>query len=177
MCKLHYPSTPVAPSRRCVGSSCNAQPHTVKISGLINHTPSSGGHLGILAELIKLPSQVLHDSKHHISPSGPYEKKQFTMEPDSKERKQRNCNTFLTTFVAVTFTVALLQGAGIVIFYTHFQNANTALEARVTVLEETILALNQKSSTDGGKPAHDNELRSSRNGQSSILSVLFHLCS
>lgn len=69
------------------------------------------------------------------------------MELDSKERKQRNCNTFLTTFVAVTFTVALLQGVGLVIFYTHFQSANAALEARVTVLEERILA---KSSSEGG---------------------------
>lgn len=57
------------------------------------------------------------------------------MELDRKERKQRNYNTFLTAFVAVTFTVALLEGVGLIISYAHFQNANT----RIAVLESQIL--------------------------------------
>ena len=64
------------------------------------------------------------------------------MELESKERKQRNYNTFLVAFVAVTFTVALLEGVGLIVFYAHFQNANTAiademqeLGARVSTLE------------------------------------------
>ena len=61
--------------------------------------------------------------------------KQVLMEFESKERKQRHYNTFLTAFVAVTFTVALLEGAGLIIFYTHFQAENAALETRIATLE------------------------------------------
>ena len=61
--------------------------------------------------------------------------KQDLMEFESKERKQRHYNTFLTAFVAVTFTVALLEGAGLIIFYTHFQAENAALETRIATLE------------------------------------------
>ena len=72
----------------------------------------------------------------------PYSTKQFTMEPNSKERKQRNCNTFLMVFVAVTFTLALLEGAGLVISYTS-----------IAVLESCVLGLRSGvptvPSTDG----------------------------
>lgn len=67
--------------------------------------------------------------------------KQVLMEFESKERKQRSYNTFLTVFVAVTFTVALLEGAGIVLFYSHFQGANIALEARIAAIEARELAV------------------------------------
>ena len=60
---------------------------------------------------------------------------------ESRDRKQRNYNTFLTAFVAVTFTVALLQGVGFVIFYAHFQTANIALEARIAAVEARELAV------------------------------------
>ena len=71
------------------------------------------------------------------------------MELDSKERKQKNCNTFLTAFVAVTFTVALLEGVGLIVFYSHFQSTNTALEARITGLEQKVLALGLDGTTSG----------------------------
>ena len=74
------------------------------------------------------------------------------METDSKERKQRNWNTFLTVFIAVTFTVALLEGVGLILFYSHFQSENTALENKILGLEERVLALGLDStSTEGGK--------------------------
>lgn len=75
------------------------------------------------------------------------------MELDSKERKQKNCNTFLTAFVAVTFTLALLEGVGLIIFYSHFQSTDTALEARISGLEQSILALGRDSATgtEGGE--------------------------
>ena len=79
-----------------------------------------------------------------------YSNKQFTMELESKDRKQRNYNTFLTVFVAVTFTVALLQGVGLVIFYSHFQAANNALEARITAFEAGEPAVPASSNT--GEP-------------------------
>ena len=72
---------------------------------------------------------------------GSLSKKQLRMEFESKDRKQRNYNTFLTAFVAVTFTLALLQGVGLVIFYSHFQVANTALEARIAAVEARELAV------------------------------------
>ena len=68
--------------------------------------------------------------------------KQVLMEFESKDRKQRHWNTFLTAFVAVTFTVALLEGAGLIIFYTHFQAENAALETRIATLETRELAPN-----------------------------------
>ena len=78
--------------------------------------------------------------------------KRFKMETDSKERKQRNWNTFLTVFIAVTFTVALLEGVGLILFYSHFQSENTALENKILGLEERVLALGLDStSTEGGK--------------------------
>ena len=66
--------------------------------------------------------------------------KQDLMEFESKERKQRHYNTFLTAFVAVTFTVALLEGAGLIIFYTHFQAETAGLETRIATLEARELA-------------------------------------
>ena len=81
------------------------------------------------------------------------------MELESKDRKQRNYNTFLTVFVAVTFTVALLQGVGLVIFYTHFQAANNALEARVAAVEARELAvasLEVPASSNTGEPPATN---------------------
>ena len=64
------------------------------------------------------------------------------MELDSKEQKQRNCNAFLTAFVAITFTVALLEGAGLIFSYAHFQNANT----RIAVLESQVLEVQARVS-------------------------------
>ena len=81
------------------------------------------------------------------------------MELESKDRKQRNYNTFLTVFVAVTFTVALLQGVGLVIFYSHFQAANNALEARIVAVEARELAVSglemPASSNTGESPAYN----------------------
>ena len=80
------------------------------------------------------------------------------MEQDSKERKQKNCNAFLTAFVAVTFTVALLEGVGLAIFYSHFQSTNTALEARISGLEHNLITLGLDSTTagtEGGEPIVD----------------------
>lgn len=80
------------------------------------------------------------------------------MEIESKERKQRNWNTFLTAFIAVTFTVALLEGVGLILFYSHFQSENTALETKILSLEERVLALGLDStSADGGKFGAGNE--------------------
>ena len=62
------------------------------------------------------------------------------MEIESKDRKQRNYNTFLTASTAVNFTVALLLGVGLVIFYAHFQATNIALEARIAAIEARELA-------------------------------------
>ena len=88
-----------------------------------------------------------------------YSNKQFTMELESKDRKQRNYNTFLTVFVAVTFTVALLQGVGLIFFYTHFQAANNALEARITAVEARELAVSglevPASGNKGESPAYN----------------------
>ena len=63
------------------------------------------------------------------------------MEFDSKEQKQRSYITFLTAFVAVTFTVALLEGAGLIVFYAHFQNANSAVETRIAAIEMRVLGV------------------------------------
>ena len=57
----------------------------------------------------------------------------------------------LMVFVAVAFTLALLEGAGLVISYVHFQNVNT----RMAVLESHVLGMQsgvstlEVSSTDG----------------------------
>ena len=67
-------------------------------------------------------------------------KKQLRMEIESKDRKQRNYNTFLTASTAVNFTVALLLGVGLVIFYAHFQATNNTLEARIAAIEARELA-------------------------------------
>lgn len=88
--------------------------------------------------------------------------KQVLMEFESKERKQRHYNTFLTAFVAVTFTVALLEGAGLIIFYTHFQGANVALEARIAAIEARELAvstveLRTAGNTGETPPTHVNQ--------------------
>ena len=73
----------------------------------------------------------------------PYSSKCFTMELDRKEQKQRNYyNTFLTAFVIVTFTLALLEGAGLIFSYAHFQNANT----RIAVLESQVLEVQARVS-------------------------------
>ena len=72
---------------------------------------------------------------------GSFSNKQFMMERESKERKQRNYNTFLTAFVAVTFTVALLEGVGLVVSYAHFQNENLDLETRIAALEMRVLGV------------------------------------
>ncbi len=71
---------------------------------------------------------------------GSLSKKQLRMEIESKDRKQRNYNTFLTASTAVNFTVALLLGVGLVIFYAHFQATNIALEARIAAIEARELA-------------------------------------
>ena len=66
------------------------------------------------------------------------------MELNSKEQKQRNWNTFLMVFVAVTFTLALLEGVGLVVSYAHFQNVNTEIanvNTRIAVLESQVLSL------------------------------------
>jgi len=76
------------------------------------------------------------------------------MEIESKDRKQRNYNTFLTASTAVNFTVALLLGVGLVIFYAHFQATNIALEARIAAIEARELAaagLEVASDTDTGE--------------------------
>ena len=102
---------------------------------------------------------------------GSLSKKQLRMEIESKDllesrdRKQRNYNTFLTAFVAVTFTVALLQGVGFVIFYAHFQTANIALEARIAAVEARELAVSAleaapSDSNTGETPSTSAELYS-----------------
>ena len=76
------------------------------------------------------------------------------MEIESKDRKQRNYNTFFTASTAVNFTVALLLGVGLVIFYAHFQATNIALEARIAAIEARELAaagLEVASDTDTGE--------------------------
>ena len=87
------------------------------------------------------------------------------MELERKDRKQRNYNTFLTAFVAVTFTVALLQGVGLLFFYSHFQVANTALEARIAAVEARELAVSAleaapSNSNTGETPGTSAELYS-----------------
>ena len=52
------------------------------------------------------------------------------MELKSKDRKKRNYKTFLTASTAVNFTVALLLGVGLVIFYTSLEARIAAIEAR-----------------------------------------------
>ena len=81
----------------------------------------------------------------------PYSNKCFTMELDSKERKQRNWNTFLTVFVSVTFTLALLEGAGLIVSYAYIQNSNNriaVLESRVLGVRSRVMTL-EVPSTDG----------------------------
>ena len=86
------------------------------------------------------------------------------MEIESKDRKQRNYNTFLTASTAVSLTVALLLGAALVIFYAHFQATNAALEARIAAIEARELAaagLEVASDTDTGEtPGTSTELYS-----------------
>lgn len=72
---------------------------------------------------------------------GSFSNKQFRMERESKERKQRNYNTFLTAFVAVTFTVALLEGVGLAVSYAHFKNENLDLETRIAAIEMRVLSV------------------------------------
>ena len=95
--------------------------------------------------------------------SVPYSNKHFTMEFESKERKQRSYNTFLTAFVAVAFTVALLEGVGLIFFYTHFQSTNTALETRIAAIEARELAVSglevSSEASTSETPATNAELR------------------
>ena len=99
--------------------------------------------------------------------------KQAIMELDSRERKQRHYNTFLTAFVAVTFTVAILEGAGLILFYTHFQGANAVMEARIAAIEARELAASTvemvtESSTGETPPTHVNQYPS-------FIDLLHHL--
>ena len=61
---------------------------------------------------------------------GSLSKKQLRMELESKDRKKRNYKTFLTAFTTVNFTVTLLLGVVLVIFYTSLETRITAIEAR-----------------------------------------------
>ena len=61
---------------------------------------------------------------------GSLSKKQLRMEIESKDRKKRNYKMFLTASTAVNFTVALLLGVGLVIFYTSLEARIAAIEAR-----------------------------------------------
>ena len=83
------------------------------------------------------------------------------MELESKDRKQRKYNTFLTASTAVNFTVAVMLGVGLVIFYAHFQATNIALEARIAAIEARDLAaagLEVASDIDTGKTLGTTEL-------------------
>ena len=95
---------------------------------------------------------------------GSLSKKQLRMELKSKDRKKRNYKTFLTASTAVNFTVALLLGVGLVIFYAHFQATNNTLEARIAAIEARELAaagLEVASDTDTGEtPGTSTELYS-----------------
>ena len=60
------------------------------------------------------------------------------------ERKQKGCSLstgFLAAFTAVTFTLALLEGAGLVIFWTHFQSTEMVLQGRIDALNSQVLEL------------------------------------
>ena len=88
---------------------------------------------------------------------GSLSKKQLRMELESKDRKKRNYKTFLTAFTTVNFTVTLLLGVVLVIFYTSLETRITAIEAR----ELAAAGLEVASDTDTGEtPGTSTELYS-----------------
>jgi hypothetical protein len=63
--------------------------------------------------------------------------------------KRKGCSFstgILAVFTAVTFTVALLEGAGLVVFWTHFQSSEMALQSQIQGLNNKVLELSGESS-------------------------------
>ena len=60
------------------------------------------------------------------------------METEKRESRLLS-QPILMVFIAVTFTVALLEGVGLILVWTHFSNTEMRLDSRISAVESKIL--------------------------------------
>ena len=71
------------------------------------------------------------------------------------ERRERFClsRPLLLGFIAVTFTVAMLEGVGFIVAWTHFEGEGNALDVRIRQVEDKLIegfaAEDQPEGTEG----------------------------
>ena len=68
------------------------------------------------------------------------------METEKRESRLLS-QPILMVFIAVTFTVALLEGVGLILVWTHFSNTEMRLDSRISAVE--IKILEQGTVTEG----------------------------